>query len=71
MDDYSKSGPKTPRADAISRKNEIARQMRELLALSDERTLKDALIKDHGIDEAHPRFKMILKTWRELQRHRS
>ena len=70
MDDYSRSGPKTPRAGALSRKHEVARQMRELLALDDEHTLKDALLKDHGIDPDHPRFKMILQTWRELQRHR-
>ena len=70
MDEYSKSGPKTPRGDALSRKNEVARQMRELLALSDEQTLRDALVRDHGIDEEHPRFKLILKTWRELQRRR-
>jgi hypothetical protein len=71
MDEYSKSGPKTPQGNVLSRKREVARQMRELLALNDEQTLTDALIRDYGIDEAHPRFKMILKTWRELQQHRS
>ena len=70
MDEYSKSGPKTPRSNAISREREIARQMKELLALKDEQTLRDSLIADHGINEDHPRFKMILKTWRELQQHR-
>jgi len=45
--------------------------MRELLSVGDEHALREALIRDHGIDESHPRFKMILKTWRELQQHRS
>ena len=71
MDDYSKSGPKTPRADAVAREAEVKRQMRELLALDDERLLKEALVRDHEIDEKDPKFSAILKVWRELRRHRS
>jgi hypothetical protein len=70
LDEYSESGPKSPRSEALSRERETVRQMRELFAIKDEKTLKEALQRDHGIEENHPRFKLILKTWRELQQHR-
>ena len=70
MDDYQMSGPKSPRSEVLSRERETRRQMHELVAIKDEKTLKDALRQDHEIDENHPRFKQILKTWRELQRRR-
>lgn len=70
MDEYSKSGPKSPRSEAISRERELATQMLALAEIQDEETLREALLRDHGIGEAHPRFNLILKTWRELQRHR-
>jgi hypothetical protein len=62
MDDYTKSGPKTPRAHALAREAEVKRQMRELLALDDERLLKEALVRDHEMDEKNPKFSAILKT---------
>ena len=62
MDEYSKSGPKSPRSDVIAREREIMRQMRELASVPDEETLRTALKRDHQIDEGHPRFKLILKT---------
>jgi hypothetical protein len=68
MDEYSKSGPKRPRSDAISRERETIRQMRALADMRDEETLKEALRRDYGIDDGDPRFRLILKTWRELQR---
>jgi hypothetical protein len=71
MDDYSKIGPKTSRAHALAREAEVRRQMRELLALDDERLLKEALVRDHEIGEKDPRFSAILRTWRELRQHRS
>ncbi len=70
MDDYSKSGQKTPRAAAKAREVEMRRQMSELVAIDDEATLIEALHRIHGIDQNHPKFKPILNAWRELRRRR-
>jgi hypothetical protein len=70
VDEYSRSGPKNPRSEALLRERETRRRMDELAAIKDEKTLKDVLHQDLEIDENHHRFKLILKTWRELQRRR-
>ena len=68
MDEYSKSGPKSGKSEALARVRETIRQMRALAHIRDEQTLREMLLRDHEIDENHPRFKQILQTWRELQR---
>lgn len=70
MDDYSRTGPQTPRGDVKAREREMARQMRELYAISDEATLRETLKRDYNVTEEQPRFKQILQLWREQRQHR-
>jgi len=68
MDEYSKSGPKSPKAAAAERARKMADQMRELLEYGDEATLITTLKSKHGIRPSNPKFETILTIWREEKR---
>ncbi len=70
MDEYSSSGPKSYKSEANRRAREMERQMKELSAIPDETTLRDVLLRDYSVDAQHPRFPLILQSWRELRQRR-
>jgi hypothetical protein len=70
MDEYSKSGPQSPKAAAAERARKMASQMRDLLAYGDEATLVAALKSKYGISPRDPKFEAILSIWREEQQRR-
>jgi hypothetical protein len=67
LDDYSKSGPKTPRAAAKAREAEMQARMKRLLAIETEGEFIDQLRIEAGIGAKHPNFLTILKLWRDLR----
>ena len=67
VDEYSKTGPKSPKATRADRERELAAQMRGLLASKDEVTLKSILISKYDLNQGDPRFDAIMKIWRDAQ----
>jgi hypothetical protein len=47
VDEYSKSGPKTPKAASEARRREMEVQMRDLLAINDEATLVSEQVRSN------------------------
>ncbi len=70
MDDYSKTGPKTPKAAAALRARITAEQMRILLELSDESIVLRALQEQYGVGPSHPNFEKIMQIWQDSQKRR-
>ena len=68
MDEYSKSGPKTPKAASRKRDRETTAQMRGLLAIRDEETLVLALKSKYNLTPKDPRYKAIMQIWNDAQR---
>ena len=66
-DDYSKSGPRSPRASAAARERITADQMRALLLYSDENALVSALKEKYGVSPRHPNFETIMQIWRSAR----
>jgi hypothetical protein len=63
LDEYGKTGPKSPKAAAKERERRIQAQMRNLLAIDDENTLVSVLKSDYALTPKDPRFKAIMQTW--------
>ena len=70
MDEYSKTGPKRYQSEAKDRVREMERQMRALAEIQDEETLREILNTEFGVTERHPRFRIIVQTWREQRQRR-
>jgi hypothetical protein len=70
VDEYSKSGPKTPKAAAMRREREMAAQMAELLAERDERGLVQILKNKYDLTPKDPRYSAFMQIWRDLQSKR-
>ncbi len=64
MDDYSKTGPKSPSAAAKAREREMASKMREVLNLGDEQLLIATLENDYNVQRGTERFDAIVNAWR-------
>ena len=67
MDEYSKSGPKTPKSAAQQRARETTAQMNDLLSIQDEETLIVALKTKYGLTPRDPRYQAIMQIWRDAQ----
>ena len=67
MDDYQKSGPKTPKAASREREREMQSQMRDLLAIDDENTLVSILKSKYSLTPRDPRFTAIMQIWNDAQ----
>jgi hypothetical protein len=67
LDEYSKSGPKSPKATAGARERQVQTQMRDLLAINDESTLVSVLKSDYSLTPRDPRYKAIMQIWRDAQ----
>ena len=67
VDDYQKSGPKSPKAAARARERQIQTQMRDLLAINDENALVSVLKSDYNLTPRDPRYKAIMQIWRDAQ----
>jgi hypothetical protein len=67
LDEYSKSGPKSPKAAAGARERQIQTQMRDLLAINDENALVSVLKSDYNLTPRDPRYKAIMQIWRGAQ----
>lgn len=67
MDDYQKSGPKTPKAASREREREMHSQMRDLLAIDDENTLVSLLKSKYNLTPRDPRYAAIMQIWNDVQ----
>jgi hypothetical protein len=67
VDEYSKSGPKTPKAASEARRREMEAQMRDLLAINDEATLVSVLKSKYGLTPRDPRYTAIMQIWNDAQ----
>jgi hypothetical protein len=66
MDDYSKTGPKTPRADAKFRERQTLQHLQRLLRSGTEEEFLAGLRKEpFRIDPNHPKYKKMILLWRE------
>jgi hypothetical protein len=65
MDEYSKSGPKTPRAANRSREQDLLRRMERLLETKTEGEFIKELLAQLGVDPNHPKYLTMIKIWRE------
>jgi hypothetical protein len=68
LDEYSKSGPKTPKAASRERDRERTAQMRDLLAIRDEETLVLVLRSRYNLTPKDPRYLAIMQIWNDAQR---
>jgi len=64
MDDYSKSGPKTPMAASREREQDSRRLIQRLLEIENERDFIEELRK-RRITRELPAYKAALNAWRE------
>ena len=67
VEEYSRSGPKSPKAAAKERERQVQSQMRDLLAIKDESTLVSVLKNDYSLTPRDPRYKAIMQIWRDAQ----
>jgi hypothetical protein len=67
VDDYQKSGPKTPKAASREREREMHSQMRDLLAIDDENTLVYLLKSKYNLTPGDPRYAAIMRIWHDAQ----
>jgi hypothetical protein len=67
VDDYQKSGPKTPKAASREREQEMRSQMRYLLAIDDENTLVSILKSKYGFTPRDPQYAAIMQIWNDAQ----
>lgn len=67
MDEYQKSGPKTPKAASREREREIQSQMRDLLAIDEEATLVSILKSKYSLTPKDPRYAAIMRIWNDAQ----
>lgn len=65
MDEYSRSGPKSPKAAAEARRRERLRLMERLLELDDERGFTLELERQLGVKPKDPAYGAALTIWRE------
>jgi hypothetical protein len=65
VDDYQKSGPKTPKASSRERERDTLRRMERLLEIDSEREFIEELRNEAGVDPNHPKFKQMITIWRE------
>jgi hypothetical protein len=65
VDEYSRSGPKSPKAASRERERERLHLMERLLELEDERDFLEELEKQLDILPKHPAYKAALMIWRE------
>jgi len=65
MDEYSKSGPKSPKAASHDRERQRLRTMERLLAIDSEEEFIEKLRIDAGVDPDHPNFEVMIRIWRE------
>ena len=68
MDEYSKTGPKSPKASRAQRARELHSQMSDLLSIKDEQTLVSTLTGKYDAGPGDPRFEAIMQIWRDVQR---
>jgi len=66
MDDYSKTGPKTPSSSARERERERLRIMQVLLEVDNESEFIDELRAKLNITPRHAGYLPAIKFWREL-----
>ena len=66
MDDYSKTGPKTPSSGAKERERNKLPIMQELLEVENENDFIDELRSKLDITPSHPGYLPAIKLWREL-----
>jgi len=64
MDDYSKLGPKSYKAEASQKAREEKRSRERLLESNTEQEFIEGLEKI-GVTRKHPGFNAALQTWRE------
>ncbi len=67
MDEYSRSGPKSPKAAAEARRREAEAQMKELLLARDEETLIAVLKNRYNLTPQDARFQQIMQIWRDAR----
>jgi hypothetical protein len=70
MDEYSKTGPKTPKAEAALRARITVDQMKTLLEYGDQADLLKALKEKYQVGPNHPNFEKIMQIWRSAKRER-
>ena len=64
MDEYSKSAPRSSRAEIRERESAAKKKAMELLESSTEEQFRQALLQDFRVDPQHPRFSQMLQLWR-------
>lgn len=65
MDEYSQSGPRSPRTESLRLQRDMLRRMQRLLEIRVEEEFVETLRGELGISADHPNFRGILKVWRE------
>jgi hypothetical protein len=67
VDEYSRSGPKSPKAAAEARRREAESQMKELLLAGDEETLVAVLKSRYNLTPRDSKFQQIMQIWRDAR----
>lgn len=62
---FDEMKPRSGKAAAQKRERDLAKQLKKLMEIRDEETLKKALEDDFGIRPKDPRYEEVLKIWRE------
>jgi hypothetical protein len=66
MDEYSKSGPKTPKSIRSAAEREMHTRMKRLLAVETEGEFIRQLRIEAGVDPKHPNYLRMIGLWRDL-----
>jgi hypothetical protein len=65
MDGYSKTGPKSSKAEIRERERVQKDRLNRVLQASDEALFQSLLEQEFGVSPSHPRFALMLQIWRQ------